>query len=198
MHPNARLIETLYSSLRDNQPDAAAACYADDAHFEDIAFRLDSRERILQMWRLVCSRKVGVTFDSVVADDRKGGANWVARYTIADTRTEGHQRHHLPLRVSRRLDRQPRATGATPWPGPPKRSPSLSTLPSARSSRSGSSWPATSSKQFIEDDRSRDAATTRTMTLGGPKSPQDYSEPGASLAPGRGQCAACGLRRSAD
>jgi hypothetical protein len=85
MHPNARLIATLYASLRDNQPNAAAACYAEDAYFEDIAFRLDSRERILQMWRLVCSRNVGVTFDSVVADDQQGSANWVARYTFAET-----------------------------------------------------------------------------------------------------------------
>ena len=85
MHPNVRLIETLYSSLRDDKPDATAACYAADAHFEDIAFRLDGREFILQMWRLVCSREVGVTFDSVVADDQKGSANWVARYTFADT-----------------------------------------------------------------------------------------------------------------
>lgn len=84
MHPNARLIETLYASLRDDQPDAAAACYADDAHFEDIAFRLKSREGILQMWRLVCSKRVGVTFDSVVADDQEGGANWVASYTITE------------------------------------------------------------------------------------------------------------------
>jgi hypothetical protein len=75
MHPNARLIETLYSSLRDDKPDAAAACYAPDAHFEDIAFRLDGRERILQIWRLVCSQKVGVTFGSVVADEQQGGAS---------------------------------------------------------------------------------------------------------------------------
>ena len=85
MHPNARLIETLYTSLRDNQLNTAAACYADDANFEDIAFRLESRERILQMWRLVCSRDVGVTFDSVLADDQQGSANWVARYTFTET-----------------------------------------------------------------------------------------------------------------
>jgi SnoaL-like domain len=85
MHPNARLIATLYSSLRDDKPDAAAACYAADAHFEDIAFWLDGRELILQMWRLVCSGDVGVTFDSVVADDQKGRANWVASYTFTDT-----------------------------------------------------------------------------------------------------------------
>lgn len=86
MHPNARMIETLYTSLRDDKPDAAAACYAADAHFEDIAFRLDGRDCILQMWRLVCSQKVGVTFDSVIADDQEGGANWVAKYTITETR----------------------------------------------------------------------------------------------------------------
>jgi hypothetical protein len=86
MHPNVHLLESLYSSLRDNNPEKAAACYAADAQFEDIAFRLKGRESILQMWRLVCSREVGVTFDSVVADDQHGGANWVAKYTITDTR----------------------------------------------------------------------------------------------------------------
>jgi hypothetical protein len=84
MHPNARLVETLYASLRDDQPNAAAACYASDAHFEDIAFRLDGRERILQMWRLVCGREVEVTFDSVVADDRRGRGHWVASYTVTE------------------------------------------------------------------------------------------------------------------
>ena len=124
MHPNARLIETLYASLRDNQPEVAAACYADDAHFEDIAFRLDSRERILQMWRLVCSRKVGVTFDSVVADDRKGGATWVAKYTMAKTHrkvtnaTTSHFEFRDGLIVNHvdRCDAMAWATQAFPFP----------------------------------------------------------------------------------
>jgi len=85
MHPNARLIETLYGSLRDDKPKAAADCYAADARFEDIAFRLEGREQVLEMWRFVCSRKVKVTFDSVVADDQRGRGRWVARYTITET-----------------------------------------------------------------------------------------------------------------
>jgi ketosteroid isomerase-like protein len=85
MHPNARLIETLYASLRDGQPKAAAACYAADARFEDIAFQLEGRGSVFQMWRFVCSRKVKVSFDSVVADDRKGHGHWVASYTISDS-----------------------------------------------------------------------------------------------------------------
>ena len=85
MHPNARLIETLYGALRDDEPEAAAECYAADARFEDIAFRLEGREQVLDMWRFVCSRKVDVTFDSVAADARTGRGRWVARYTISET-----------------------------------------------------------------------------------------------------------------
>jgi hypothetical protein len=44
MHPNARLIEKLYSALRDGDPGAAAPSYTDDAHFQDMAFSLDGRE----------------------------------------------------------------------------------------------------------------------------------------------------------
>jgi len=84
-HPNIRLIDTLYAAIRDDDARAAASCYAADAHFEDIAFRLDGRERIHQMWRMVCSRKVEITFDSLVASDRKGSGHWVARYIFRDT-----------------------------------------------------------------------------------------------------------------
>jgi len=85
VHPNTRRIEELYASIRDGKAEVAASCYAEDAHFEDIAFRLDGRERIQQMWRMVCSRKVQVTFDSIVADDHRGSGHWVARYTFRDT-----------------------------------------------------------------------------------------------------------------
>jgi hypothetical protein len=84
-HPNTRLIDTLYASIRDDDASAAGSCYAADAHFEDIAFRLDGREYIHQMWRMVCSRKVEITFDSLVASDRKGSGHWVARYIFRDT-----------------------------------------------------------------------------------------------------------------
>jgi hypothetical protein len=80
-----RLMEKLYSALRDGDPNAAASCYTDDAHFQDIAFSLHGRESIHQMWRLVSSRNVEVTFDSLAADDRRGEGHWVACYTFSDT-----------------------------------------------------------------------------------------------------------------
>ena len=85
MHPNARLIEKLYSAFRDGDPGAAASCYTVDAHFQDIAFSLNGRVSIRQMWRLVLSRRVEVTFDSLAADDRQGKGHWVAHYTFSDT-----------------------------------------------------------------------------------------------------------------
>jgi hypothetical protein len=84
-HPNATRIEALYASIRDHDAERAALCYRTDAHFEDIAFRLDGRERILHMWQLVCSREVQVSFDSIAADDHRGNGHWVARYTFGDT-----------------------------------------------------------------------------------------------------------------
>jgi hypothetical protein len=85
-HPNVDLINKLYTSLMNLDADAAASCYAPDAHFEDIAFRLDGRERIRDMWRMVCIKaKPTVTFDSVVANDTGGSGHWVARYTIEET-----------------------------------------------------------------------------------------------------------------
>src|SRR5215475_11399566 len=84
-HLNVRLLEKLYSSIRDGDAAAAASCYAPNAHFEDIAFRLDGRERIHDMWRMVCDGKVKVTFGSLAADNSKGSGHWVARYTFRDT-----------------------------------------------------------------------------------------------------------------
>lgn len=85
-HPNVGLINKLYTSLMNGDADAAASCYAPDAHFEDIAFRLDGRERIRDMWRMVCKKaKPTVTFDSVVANDTGGRGHWVARYTFKET-----------------------------------------------------------------------------------------------------------------
>ena len=85
MHPNAQLIESLYSAIRDNEPNRAAACYSESARYEDIAFRLEGRKSISDMWRLVCSREVKVVFDSIVADDNQGTGHWVFRYTFSET-----------------------------------------------------------------------------------------------------------------
>src|SRR5688572_30090324 len=72
VHPNARLIETLYSAIRANDADAITACYAPDASFEDIAFELEGREMIRDMWRMICDAEITVLgFEVKSADDRR-------------------------------------------------------------------------------------------------------------------------------
>ena len=87
MHPNAQLIDTLYAAIAKGDPDAAAACYvdADDAYFEDIAFRRRGRKEIHEMWRMVCHAKPMVTFGSTIADDERGNGHWTADYMFGKT-----------------------------------------------------------------------------------------------------------------
>jgi SnoaL-like domain len=84
-HSNAELIGVLYTALRNADANSAASCYTVDASFRDIAFQLKGRDSIRQMWRLVCSRHVKVSFDSISADDRSGSGHWTASYTFTET-----------------------------------------------------------------------------------------------------------------
>jgi ketosteroid isomerase-like protein len=85
MHPNAQRIETLYAAIAKGDPDAVTACYAENAYFEDIAFRRRDRKHIHEMWRLVCHAKPTVTFASAIADDRRGSGQWTADYMFGKT-----------------------------------------------------------------------------------------------------------------
>lgn len=146
-HPNATRIEALYASIRDHDAESAALCYRADAHFEDIAFLLDGRERIRQMWQLVCSREVQVSFDSIAADDREGSGHWVARYTFGDTGAPS-------LATSSRSSPSKAASFRTteieqaPWRGPAKRSRSRRAVSWAWSAPSGDTKPRKSSPIF--------------------------------------------------
>lgn len=88
-HPNVRLIETLYNGIQSADPKAIIACYADDAYFQDIAFQRRGKDRILEMWRLVCHGKPKVTIvpNSIAADDRTGTGKWKANYCFGRTDT---------------------------------------------------------------------------------------------------------------
>ena len=85
LHPNAGQIERLYSALRCGDANAAARLYTDDAHFSDIAFDLEGRESIRQMWRFVSSRQPSVTFQGIQADDTQGKGHWQADYVFSET-----------------------------------------------------------------------------------------------------------------
>lgn len=50
---DARCVARLYDAVERNDPAAAAACYAENARFEDVGFQLEGRAAIGRMWDLV-------------------------------------------------------------------------------------------------------------------------------------------------
>jgi ketosteroid isomerase-like protein len=82
-------IQALYAALDRHDGDAAAACYTDDAVFEDPAFGRLEGGAVKDMWRMLAERSddLAVTLgDHGVAEDgRSGWAHWSATYTFTDT-----------------------------------------------------------------------------------------------------------------
>ena len=82
-------IEALYSALDRHDGEAAAACYTDDAVFEDPAFGRLEGGAVKNMWRMLAERSADLAVKlgdhGVAADGRTGWAHWSATYTFTDT-----------------------------------------------------------------------------------------------------------------
>ena len=68
MHANAQRIETLYAAIAKGNPDAAIACYAEDAYFEDIAEIKVPADMLKLAEHILDSKKA--EFDPAVFEDR--------------------------------------------------------------------------------------------------------------------------------
>jgi ketosteroid isomerase-like protein len=88
-HPNARRIALLYTAINVGDLAAIAACYDEDAYFEDIAFERKRKCKIMQMWQFVCHGGTTVEFDAnaISADDWTGSGRWTAKYMFGKTDT---------------------------------------------------------------------------------------------------------------
>lgn len=86
-HPNAELISRFYQAFQRRDGEAMAACYAPAVRFRDPAFGELEGRAAGDMWRMLTRRAadLSLTFEQVWADDRHGGAQWVARYTFTQT-----------------------------------------------------------------------------------------------------------------
>jgi len=91
-HPNAKVIEKLYTSFKQRDPAGMIACYADDVWFSDPVFRDLRGARAGAMWRMLCERATSLelTFSDIVADDTTGRAHWEARYVFSATGRKVH------------------------------------------------------------------------------------------------------------
>jgi ketosteroid isomerase-like protein len=86
---SAATIQALYAALDRHDGDAAAACYTDDAVFEDPAFGRLTHGSVKDMWRMLATRSpdLSVTLHGYgVDEDGSGGwAQWSATYTFTST-----------------------------------------------------------------------------------------------------------------
>jgi ketosteroid isomerase-like protein len=84
---NRRRIADFYAAFAERDGDAMAAHYAPDATFEDPAFGTLTGEEAGDMWRMLTGRAADLQIElpSHDATDDTGTANWVARYTFAQT-----------------------------------------------------------------------------------------------------------------
>ncbi len=81
---NLATIDRLYAAMNAGDGEAMAACYTDDAVFEDPAFG-ELRDGAGQdMWRMLCARAHDLRVDvrEREATDDRGSARWVADYTF--------------------------------------------------------------------------------------------------------------------
>ncbi|MDO9358459.1 MAG: nuclear transport factor 2 family protein [Polaromonas sp.] len=92
MHPNQQTLEKLYSAFAQLDADTMAACYADDASFDDEAFSLRGHREVTGMWRMLCSATQAkgrdawkLQYSGLSADDSTGQAHWEADYRFSAT-----------------------------------------------------------------------------------------------------------------
>ncbi len=81
------LLEKFYTAFSKKDFRTIADCYHADVEFEDPAFGVLKGSEAAKMWEMLLTRSkdLALTFSTISADDQKGSANWVARYTFTRT-----------------------------------------------------------------------------------------------------------------
>jgi SnoaL-like domain len=92
MTPEQITITRLYNAFSALDPDTMATCYAPNARFEDEAFKLQGRDQVMGMWRMLCeaTRAKGMDvwrleFSDVQGAQGQGSAHWEAHYRFSST-----------------------------------------------------------------------------------------------------------------
>ena len=92
MHPHTEVLTRLFTALDRHDHEAMAACYAENASFRDIAFKLEGRTRIHAMWHMICDGDIKTTFKIDEVDDRTAFVTVVDDYTF---RAKGRKVHNV-------------------------------------------------------------------------------------------------------
>lgn len=84
---NDATIQRLYAAMDRHDGETMAACYAEGATFTDPVFVGLQDGQPQDMWRMLVGRSADLAVELVGhdADERRGSAHWVARYTFGQT-----------------------------------------------------------------------------------------------------------------
>ena len=92
MPPNQITLEKLYTAFARLDAGTMATCYAADAQFDDEAFSLRGRERVVGMWRMLCETTKAkaladwkLVYSGIEVNDTTGKAHWDADYRFSAT-----------------------------------------------------------------------------------------------------------------
>lgn len=88
MNPNEQIITKFYTAFKEKDFKTMQTCYADNATFNDEAFKNLDAAQVRAMWQMLITRgkDLVLTFENVTADDSKGSAEWTATYTFSATK----------------------------------------------------------------------------------------------------------------
>lgn len=85
---NQELIQKFYTCFQKGDSKGMTECYHDEIIFHDPAFGELRGEKAKKMWEMLLERSKGelkIEFSDVKTDDKKGSANWIAKYKFAQT-----------------------------------------------------------------------------------------------------------------
>ncbi|MCW8087923.1 nuclear transport factor 2 family protein [Sabulicella glaciei] len=95
-----QLLERFFAAVQRRDHEAIAACYTEDATFEDIAFSLSGRSEIHAMWRMIAASDLRMTYVVEDASRQEGHARWTADYTFRSAPDAPGRPVHNELRSS--------------------------------------------------------------------------------------------------
>ena len=95
MHPNQELLETFYKAFRDSDSAVMAACYHEEATFDDPVFKNLNSEEVKAMWTMLIERGKGETqiiYSNIEANNAQGKAYWEAKYKFSQSGNMVHNK----------------------------------------------------------------------------------------------------------
>lgn len=94
MQENKALIAKFYTSFAKGDAESMLSCYHRNLNFHDPAFGNLNAEDAGNMWKMLLARgsHPEITFHNVWADEKKGGANWEAKYEFGPQKRKVHNK----------------------------------------------------------------------------------------------------------